>query len=109
MQETALSVSSSRLVSESASHDPNRVVSSMAERGLKLELQTIDLCLLAALYLRAERAALTSFSEEQLTDVFDQVEQALSGKVDAPKRRSAHAIRRLREQRMIARVDGAGI
>jgi len=95
-------------VTDRSPPDPNRVLASLAQRGPRLELETGDLCLLAALYLKAERAALTSFSEEQLADVFEQVEGVLSTP-DGPKRRSAHAIRRLREQHMIARVDGAGI
>ncbi|WP_394823591.1 hypothetical protein [Pendulispora albinea] len=95
--------------SSRSSRDPNRVLASLAQRGPALELQTLDLCFLSALYLRAERAALTSFTEEQLVDVFDQVESVLAAAGEAPKRRATHAIRRLREQRMIARVDGAGI
>ena len=96
----------------SQSRDPNRLLSSLAQRGPALDLSTLDLCFLAALYLRAERAALTSFSEEQLADVFEQVEGVLPAGAEpraANKRRATPAIRRLREQRMIARVDGAGI
>jgi len=93
--------------------NPNRVLASLAQRGPSLDLSTLDLCFLAALHLRAESAALPSFSEEQLTDVFEQVEAVLAAAVEtgqpAKQRRSTHAIRRLREQRMIARVDGAGI
>jgi len=95
-------------VTDSRSPDPNRVLASLAQRRPALELQTADLCFLAALYLRAERGALSSFSEEQLADVFEQVEKVFSAAGES-KRRATHTIRRLREQRMIARVDGAGI
>lgn len=96
-------------MSERTSSDPERVLASLAERGPALDLKTPDLCFLAALHLKAERASLTSFSEEQLVDVFEQVESVLFPRGDAPKRRATHAVRRLRQQRMIARVDGAGV
>jgi chromosome partition protein MukF len=88
--------------------DPNQVLVSLARRGAVLELQTLDLCFLAALYLRADRSTLAAFTEEQLIDVFDQMCEAVEPGSEA-RRRSTHAIRRLREQRMLARVDGAGV
>jgi chromosome partition protein MukF len=90
--------------------DPNQVLVSLARSGAALELQTLDLCFLAALYLRADRSSLAAFTEEQLVDVFDQVCEAVEPGVEARARRSStHAIRRLREQRLLARVDGAGV
>jgi chromosome partition protein MukF len=88
--------------------DPNQVLVALARSGAALELQTLDLCFLAALYLRADRSSLAAFTEEQLVDVFDQVCEAVEPGPSA-RRRSTHAIRRLREQRMLARVDGAGV
>lgn len=88
--------------------DPNQVLASLAQRKVALDLQTTDLCFLAALHLRAERGGLASFPEDQLVDVFDQVCEAIEPVVEARKR-ATHAIRRLREQRMLARVDGAGV
>lgn len=74
-----------------------------------MDLKTVDLCFLAALYLRAERTSLSSFSEPQLIDVFDEVVRTLTPEPDQAKYRATPAIRRLREQRMLARVDGAGV
>jgi chromosome partition protein MukF len=92
--------------------DPQHVLSSLAQRGVSVELQTLDLCFLAALHLRAERASLASFPEDQLVDVFEQVFETVK-RAGAPEaaslRRATYAIRRLREQRMLARVDGAGV
>jgi chromosome partition protein MukF len=88
--------------------DPNQVLVSLARSGAALELQPLDLCFLAALYLRASRSSLAAFTEDQLVDVFDQVCDAVEPGAEA-RRRSTHAIRRLREQRMLARVDGAGV
>jgi chromosome partition protein MukF len=87
---------------------PDHLLASLAQRGIALELQTVDVCFVAALYLRAERASLASFGEEQLADVFQQVCEVLEPSGEG-RRRATHAIRRLREQRMLARVDGAGV
>jgi chromosome partition protein MukF len=92
--------------------DPQQVLSSLAQRGVSVELQTLDLCFLAALHLRAQHASLASFPEDQLVDVFDQVIENVrraAGADAGSGRRATHAIRRLREQRMLARVDGAGV
>jgi chromosome partition protein MukF len=88
--------------------NPNQVLVSLARSGAALELQPLDLCLLAALYLRADRSSLAAFTEDQLVDVFDQVCDLVEPGAET-RRRSTHAIRRLREQRMLARVDGAGV
>jgi chromosome partition protein MukF len=92
--------------------DPQIVLSSLARRAVAVDLPTLDLCFLAALHLRAERTTIASFPEEQLVDVFEQVVAGVveaGGAEGATPRRATHAIRRLREQRMLARVDGAGV
>jgi chromosome partition protein MukF len=88
--------------------DPLDVLSSLAQRGVAVDLQTLDLCFLAALHLRSERTSLPSFPEDQLIDVFEQT-CAVAAPEGTSARRATHAIRRLREQRMLARVDGAGV
>jgi chromosome partition protein MukF len=100
---------------ESKETPPERPVAAalagLARRGVAVELQTLDLCFLAALHLRSERTSLASFSEEQLVDVFEQT-CAVATTLESgggSARRATHAIRRLREQRMLARVDGAGV
>jgi chromosome partition protein MukF len=87
---------------------PDQVLLSLARSSAALELQPLDLCFLAALYLRADRSSLAAFTEDQLVDVFDQVCDVVEPGAEA-RRRSTHAIRRLREQRLLARVDGAGV
>lgn len=81
----------------------------VAERRLALELGTVDVCFLVALYVRAEGANLTSFTEEQLEEVFAQASAVAQPGADQVKRRATHAIQRLRDQRMLARVDGQGV
>lgn len=89
--------------------DPRTLVTSLHRRGVALELQTIDLCFLAALHLRAERTSVASFREDELLDTFDQVASLTKDAGDGGKRRASHVVRRLREQKLLVRVDGAGL
>lgn len=91
--------------------DPRTLVTSLHRRGVAVELQTLDLCFLAALHLRAERSGLASFQEDHLLDVFEQVVALTRDGVSetGSKRRATHVIRRLREQKLLVRVDGAGM
>jgi chromosome partition protein MukF len=93
----------------SSSSDPNRVIASLARDQVNLDLKTVDLCFLAGLYLRADKMALASFEEDLLIDMFEQVCDVVEPGAENPRKRATHAIQRLREQRMLARVDGAGI
>jgi chromosome partition protein MukF len=89
---------------------PEQALASIAERRLALELGTLDVCFLVALYVRAEAAGLTALTEAQLEEVFAQAAAAVQPAGEAPVRRSpTHAIQRLREQRLLARVDGQGV
>jgi chromosome partition protein MukF len=88
---------------------PSRLIASLARDQVALDLKTVDLCFLAGLYLRADRAALASFEEDALVDMFEQVCDVVEPGAENPRKRATHAIQRLREQRMLARVDGAGI
>lgn len=91
------------------STDPSRVIASLARDQVNLDIKTVDLCFLAGLYLRADKAALASFEEDVLIDMFEQVCDVVEPGAENPRKRATHAIQRLREQRMLARVDGAGI
>lgn len=89
--------------------DPARMIASLARDQVSLELKTVDLCFLAALHLRADRAALAAFEEDHLIDLFEEVCDVVEPGADNPRKRATHAIQRLRDQRMLVRVDGAGI
>jgi len=91
------------------SPDPSRVIASLARDRVCLDLKTVDLCFLAGLYLRADKAALASFEEDALVDMFEQICDVVEPGAENPRKRATHAIQRLREQRLLARVDGAGI
>ncbi len=89
---------------------PRDALAALARKQPALELGPVDLLFLAALYLRGARSALAAFDEAQLYDVFEEV-SALSETVAETKSRAraTHAIRRLRDQRTLARVDHAGV
>ncbi|HEY0479295.1 MAG TPA: hypothetical protein VGD37_17370 [Kofleriaceae bacterium] len=89
--------------------DPERVLAVIAERRVALELGTLDLCFLVALYVRGEGAGLTAFSEAQLEDVFAQAAAVVAPEAEQLRRRATHAIQRLRDQRLLSRVDGQGV
>ncbi|MFT3699683.1 MAG: hypothetical protein QM831_41425 [Kofleriaceae bacterium] len=87
----------------------DQVIASIAERKPTLELGAVDICFLIALHVRAEGANLTSFSEQQLEDVFAHANAVVNPGGEHVRRRATHAIHRLRDQRLLARVDGQGV
>lgn len=89
--------------------DPNRLIASLHRSTAALKLDTPDLCFLVALRARAESALLASYEEDVLIDVFEQICEITDPGADNPRKRATHAIQRLREQRLLARVDGAGL
>ena len=89
--------------------DPHRLLAGLARDGVSLELTTLELCFLAALHLRTEHDGLASIEEDLVLDVFDQVCDLVEPGFDNRRKRATHAIQRLRDQRMLARVDATGI
>lgn len=86
---------------------PEQALLSLARKKPTLDLGTMDLVFLAALYLRGSRSTLASFDEGQLVDVFEESAKLVDSA--AGKRRATYAIRRLRDQRTLSRVDHAGV
>ena len=89
--------------------DPTHVLAALARARPALELGTLDLLFLAALHLRADGAALAAFDEQKLAEVFEQVSALLEPRAENLRRRTTHALQRLRDQKLLARVDGAGL
>lgn len=92
-----------------ASNEPKRLIENLAGRNVSLELSSLDLCFVAALRVRSRTAAVPSFSEGELGDVFRDVCALVQPDVAGVARRATAAIQRLRDQRLLARVDGAGV
>lgn len=91
------------------SRDPRLVLSALARSQPALDLGTLDVCFLAALHLHADGATLSAFGEEQLNEVFEQVCAVVEPRAEQLRRRATHTIQRLRDQKLLARVDGAGV
>src|SRR5690606_31340753 len=89
--------------------DPRRIVAAFAEQKLCLDVSTLELCFLAYLRLQSKSESLPALGEEQLQDAFEQVCEAVEPETENVRARATHAIRRLREQRLLSRVDGAGV
>jgi chromosome partition protein MukF len=89
--------------------DPHRALAGLTRDHVALELSTIDICFLAALYLRAERDQLASLPEEVVLDVFDQMCDLVEPGAENRQQRATNTIQRMRNQRMLARVDATGI
>jgi chromosome partition protein MukF len=87
----------------------DQVIAAIADRKPAIDLGPVDICFLIALHVRAEGANLTSFTEQQLEDVFAHASAVLQPEADHVRRRATHAIQRLRDQRLLARVDGQGV
>ncbi len=103
---------------EPSTHDPSppgppsseaAALLTLASRAPRLELSTLDLCFLATLHLRARSGQHQAFGEEQLFDLFEQAALLVDREPSAVRRRATHAIARLRQQRLLTRVDGAGV
>lgn len=95
-----------------SNQEPSRVLAGLAQRRPSLSLDTLDLGFLVALHLRAQHAAsaaAVSFGEAALEEVFDQVCDALEPTAEQRKKRATYAIARMREQRLLSRVDGHGV
>lgn len=91
-----------------ARRDPHRLLAGLARDRVALTLETVDVCFLAALHLRSEVMAAVELDEDVLVDVFEQICDLVDVGAENPRKRATHAIQRLRDQRLLARVDGAG-
>jgi chromosome partition protein MukF len=89
--------------------DIHRLFGSLAQARTALELKTTDLCFLIALRDRARQQGLATFDEQSLFDLYEQTGDAIEGDRANARKSATHAIQRLRDQRLLSRVDGAGL
>ena len=85
------------------SSDPHRVLASLARDRVTVDLKTVDLGFLAALYLKGDKAALASFDEDQLVDLFEQACDMFEPGAENPRKRATHAIQRQARLHRLAR------
>ncbi len=90
--------------------DPNLAwLHSLYQRQPELDLGPLDLCFLVALQRRAQELGVAGLDEQQLLDIFAAVCSLVAPETEHVAARATHALRRLREQQLLVRVDGAGI
>lgn len=97
------------MVHDPSVQSPEQTLAAFFEKRPALELGTLDLCFVVTLQLEAHEHALPSFREEQLVDTFERVCSIVAPGTEQVAARATHTIRRLREQRLLTRVDGAGV
>ena len=89
--------------------NPHQILSGLAASKYAIDLKTLDLCFLTALKLQSDREQEYNFSEGELIELFMQVCDTLDPGGENLRARASHTLRRMREQRMLVRVDGSGI
>ena len=89
--------------------DAANLVAVLHHSGSRLDLKTTDLCFLAALYGRENDDALSWIDDDTMVDLFAQVCELVEPDAENVRTRATHAIQRLRDQRLLARIDGAGL
>ncbi|HTV17751.1 MAG TPA: condensin subunit MukF [Polyangiaceae bacterium] len=97
------------MVHDSSTPSPEQTLAAFIQKRPSLELSTLDLCFVVTLQLQAQEHALPSFREEQLVDAFERVCAIVAPGTELVAARATHTIRRLRDQRLLTRVDGAGV
>jgi chromosome partition protein MukF len=91
------------------STDLHRVLGALHQSRAVLALDTAHLCYLIALRVRSEQANLASLGEDELVDLYMQVSELVDSDTVNPRLRATRAIQLLRDQRLLRRVDGAGV
>lgn len=92
-----------------AAGDVHHTLAVFVERKLRLDLSTLDLAFLGLLRLRASEDSVASFSEDQVFDAFEHACHLVDPGAENVRTRAGHALRRLREQQLLVRVDSAGV
>lgn len=87
--------------------DVHSLIAGLQKQQVSLHLDTTDLCFLVALHVRSQNLA--SLDEEHLYDVYEQVCDVTEPGAANPRKRATHALQSLRDQRLLGRVDGAGL
>lgn len=89
--------------------DLHRLLGALHQSRTVLQLDTAHLCYLIVLRARVQRDSLASLDEDTLIDLYLQVCELIDPEAPNPRKRATHAIQHLREQRLLRRVDGAGV
>ena len=89
--------------------DPARLIASVHHSGARLDLKNVDICFLIALHAKEDSEVSSSIDDDTMVDLFAQVCELVEPGAENVRTRATHAIQRLRDQRLLARIDGAGL
>lgn len=89
--------------------DLHRVIGSLQQQRIGFSLDTTELCFLVTLSIKAQNESLACFEEDLLYEVFAQVCETTEPDAQNVRKRATHALQHLRMQRLLSRVDGAGL
>lgn len=86
--------------------DPDRDLARLRTSGMQISLNTADLCCL--LVLRARESETAAIDEDEVMDLLERVHDQFPG-AENPRKRATHGLQKLREQRVLTRVDVGGV
>lgn len=81
----------------------------VARAGPRLELGTVQICVLVAMRLVTQDEVLAELDEERLSDLYVSVVEVVEGGSRLPRKKATHGLELLRQQGLLSRVDGAGL
>lgn len=81
----------------------------VARAGPRLELGTVQICVLVAMRLVTQDEVLAELEEERLSDLYVSVVEVVEGGSRLPRKKATHGLELLRQQGLLSRVDGAGL
>jgi chromosome condensin MukBEF complex kleisin-like MukF subunit len=89
--------------------DFHETLARVAREGPRIELGTVQICVLVAMRLVTEDEVLPELDEERLSDLYVRVVEVIEGGSRLPRMKATHGLELLRQQGLLSRVDGAGL
>jgi len=89
--------------------DLGALVARIYRSGAILQVQSLEICFLVLVKKRTESVGMAALSEDELVDTILEVIHFVDEETDGARLRATTALRHLREQSLLTRVDGAGM
>lgn len=89
--------------------DFHEALARVARDAPRLELSTVQICVLVAMRLVTESEVLPELDEERLSDLYVRAVELVEGGSRLPRKKATQGLEVLRQQGLLSRVDGAGL
>jgi chromosome partition protein MukF len=89
--------------------DFHETLARVARESPRIDLGTVQICVLVAMRLVTEGEVLPERDEERLSDLYVRVVEVIEGGSRLPRMKATHGLELLRQQGLLSRVDGAGL